>query len=184
MTDEELMRAYVAGDHGAFRELHRRYFPSLNGLVRRHVASEEEAREIVQQTFFQLHVARRDFRPDKKLRPWLFTIAMNLVRQHYRKRGRRKETALADAPPQSDGADTARPLERAEQARRLRDALAKLPDGQREVIELHWLQERPFAEVAAIVGASEGAVRVRAHRGYARLRELLEPAQAEGEGGS
>jgi RNA polymerase sigma-70 factor (ECF subfamily) len=51
--------------------------------------------------------------------------------------------------------------------------MAQLPTSQREVVELHWFQERPFAEVAQIVGSTEGAVRVRAHRAYKKLRELL-----------
>ena len=65
-------------------------------------------------------------------------------------------------------------LEEEQQAARVRSALAELPGNQREVVELHWFEERPFAEVAQIVGASEGAVRVRAHRAYKRLKELLE----------
>ena len=55
----------------------------------------------------------------------------------------------------------------------MRRALAALPDHQREVIELHWLGELPFPEVARAVGASLSAVKVRAHRGYKRLRDLL-----------
>lgn len=172
MTDEALMQAYVAGDHAAFRQLFERYAPMLMRLTMRHVRSEDLANEIVQQTFFQLHAARHDFRTGARLRPWVFTIAMNLVREHYRKRTRRKETVLdeartvASAPPRM-------PIEVKERVRLLRGAMAQLPESQREVVELHWFQERPFAEVAEIVGSSEGAVRVRAHRAYRRLKELL-----------
>ncbi|HJL19398.1 MAG TPA: sigma-70 family RNA polymerase sigma factor [Sandaracinaceae bacterium LLY-WYZ-13_1] len=171
-TDEALMRAYVDGDHEAFRALFERYAPMLMRLTVRHLRSEELAREVVQQTFFQMHAARNDFRRDAKLRPWVFTIAMNLVREHYRKKKRRKETELdehrAEAPQRERG-----PLERKERAQLLRVALSKLPDTQREVVELHWFEERPFAEVAQIVGSTEGAVRVRAHRAYKKLAEML-----------
>jgi RNA polymerase sigma-70 factor (ECF subfamily) len=172
-TDEELMRAYVAGDHEAFRVLFGRYAPMLMRLTVRHLRSDELAREVVQQTFFQVHAARRDFRDGAKLRPWVFTIAMNLVREHYRKKKRRKEIELdeerAEAPQRERG-----PLERRERAVLLRRAMEKLPPTQREVVELHWFEERPFAEVAEIVGSTEGAVRVRAHRAYKKLEKLLQ----------
>lgn len=171
-TDEELMRAYVEGDHEAFRELFGRYAPMLMRLTLRHLRSEELANEVVQQTFFQMHSARHDFRQDRKLRPWVFTIAMNLVREHYRKKKRRKETVLDEA--REKAAEPGRgPIETRQRAQLLRAALEKLPDGQREVVELHWFQDRPFAEVAQIVGSTEGAVRVRAHRAYKKLKELL-----------
>lgn len=172
VTDEDLMRSYVGGDHAAFRELFARYAPMLLRLTVRHLRSEELAREIVQQTFFQLHAARNDFQSDRKLRPWVFTIAMNLVREHYRRKKRRPESALD--PAREPAAEEERPpLERRQRVEAVRAALERLPASQREVVELHWFEDRPFAEVAEIVGATEGAVRVRAHRAYERLRELL-----------
>lgn len=171
-SDEDLMKAYVDGDHAAFKELFKRYAPMLTRLTVRHLRSEELAREVVQQTFFQMHAARRDFRQDRKLRPWVFTIAMNLVREHYRKKKRRKETDLDEAREPATEQERG-PLERKERARLLREAMEKLPASQREVVELHWFEERPFGEVAQIVGSTEGAVRVRAHRAYKKLKELL-----------
>jgi RNA polymerase sigma-70 factor (ECF subfamily) len=173
-SDEELMTAYVGGDHAAFRVLFERYAPMLMRMARRRLSSDEEAREVVQQTFFQLNRARNDFREGAKLRPWVVTIAMNLIREHYRKRGRRKEASL-DAAIHTVGVPPKDRLEEAERAIQLREAIAQLPESQRTVVELHWLSELPFAEVARIVGAKEGAVRVRAHRAYKRLKEILAP---------
>jgi len=166
------MRSFVDGDHAAFRALFERYTPMLMGMARRHLRSEEEAKEVVQQTFFQLNAARNDFRQGSRLRPWLVTIAMNLIREYYRRKGRRKEAPL-DAAIHTVGVDAPRPLEAEQLAQRVRAALATLPASQREVVELHWFQEKPFSEVAELVGAREGAVRVRAHRAYTKLRELL-----------
>jgi len=171
-TDEELMRAYVGGDHAAFKELFARYAPMLMRLTMRHLRSRELAREVVQQTFFQMHAARHDFRQDRKLRPWVFTIAMNLVREHYRKKKRRKEAALDEAREPATVEERG-PIEKRQRAQLLRAAMQRLPDSQREVVELHWFDERPFAEVAQIVGSTEGAVRVRAHRAYKKLKEML-----------
>lgn len=171
-SDEELMEAYVNGDEAAFRILFERYAPILLRLTRRHLRDDELAREIVQQTFFRLHGARHDFRTGSKLRPWVMTIAMNLVREHWRRSKRRKVSDLevdTQPAPETDFM----PLELRQRATLLYGALEQLPQSQREVVELHWFQERPYAEIAEIVGTSEGAVRVRAHRAYATLKQLL-----------
>ncbi len=171
-TDEELMRAYVGGDDAAFRVLFERYGPMLYRLTRRHLETDEQAHEIVQQTFFKLHGARNDFRLDSRLRPWITTIAMNLVREHWRRRKRRHHTEFLDERRAAPTPEFM-PIEEERRAKRLREALATLPDSQREVVELHWFQELQFAEVARIVGSTEGAVRVRAHRAYTKLKGLL-----------
>jgi RNA polymerase sigma factor (sigma-70 family) len=170
-SDEQLMAAYRAGDQAAFRELHARWAPRIERLLRRDVVRVEDARDLVQQTFLQLHRARHDFRADARLQPWLFTIALNLKRQHFRRLSRRPEASVADA-----GAE-ASPQDRDPDARiddaHVRAALNALPEAQRDVILLHWFEGLSFPEVAEIVGAKVSAVRVRAHRGYARMRELL-----------
>lgn len=170
-TDEELMRAYVGGDEAAFRAIFDRYAPRLFRVVRRQVASADDANDIVQQTFLQLHRARADFHQGARLRPWLFTIALNLKREFFRKRGRRPEAPLELDGRSDPSSAPAEPGD--ERGPLLRQALARLPHNQREVIELHWFEELPMAEVAAIVGASVSAVKVRAHRGYERLRGLV-----------
>ena len=169
------MIAYVDGDAAAFRALFDRYALILHRLVRRKLATDDEARDVVQQALLHLHRARNDFRRESRLRPWLFTIAMNLVREHHRRRGRRREhpaepeLLAAVAPLDVTGLSA----EQQERALRVRAALASLPEQQREVIELHWFEECPYEDIAPVVGASVAAVRVRAHRGYERLRKIL-----------
>jgi RNA polymerase sigma-70 factor (ECF subfamily) len=166
------MAAYVAGNEAAFRQLFERYAPMLLRLTRRHLRDDELAQEIVQQTFFRLHGARNDFRQGSRLRPWVMTIAMNLVREHWRRAKRRKQTELEVDTQAAPTADFM-PIELRQRSALLHGALEKLPVSQREVVELHWFQERPYAEIAEIVGTSEGAVRVRAHRAYTTLKQLL-----------
>jgi RNA polymerase sigma-70 factor (ECF subfamily) len=170
-SDEQLMAAYVAGDGAAFRIIFERYAPLLLRAMLRELYVREEANDLVQQTFLQLHRARTDFDPGQKLKPWVFTIAMNLKREYFRRKKRRPERSLE--------AETAEPAVAAlgaaqvEARRTLARALAGLPDDQREVIELHWFDGLEFPEVAVVVGASTSAVKVRAHRGYVRLRQAL-----------
>ena len=170
-TDEELFATYRAGKVEAFDELWSRYEGPLRRYARRRVGSTDEVDELVQQTFLHLHRSRRDFREGALLRPWLYTICLNVCRHHIRRRRRRGvSTELHDGvtptvPAHDIVAD--------EDARRVRAALAALPEHERIVIELHWLQGLGFREVAEVVGAGLSAVKVRAHRGYKRLRVAL-----------
>jgi RNA polymerase sigma factor (sigma-70 family) len=170
-SDEELMAAYVRGDAAAFRELWNRHSPVLLRVMRSQLRRPEDARDLVQQTFLQLHRSRQDFREGARLSPWLFTIAMNLKREYFRRAARRPE-----APLENEGESVPvapRGHEQAEAREEVAYAMGKLPEDQREVIALHWLGGVPLPEVASIVGASVSAVKVRAHRGYAAMRRAL-----------
>ncbi len=166
------MEAYVAGNSAAFRIIFERYAPLLLRAMLRELYVREEANDLVQQTFLQLHRARADFDRGQKLKPWLFTIAMNLKREYFRRKKRRPERSL-------DSASVAEPMvaalgaNRVDAQRTLARVLGDLPADQREVIELHWFDGLEFPEVAQVVGASVSAVKVRAHRGYVRLRAAL-----------
>jgi RNA polymerase sigma-70 factor (ECF subfamily) len=176
-SDEELMTAYVAGDEAAFAELFGRYAPLLVRMMRRQIRIEDDAVELVQQTFLQVHRARLDFEEGRRLRPWLMTIAFNLKREYFRRRKRRPEAPLEFEPPGSDPGRR-HPVERRADIQRIRAALETLPDGQRDVIVMHWFDELSFPEVAEILGLTVSAVKVRAHRGYQALRKALEAMDA------
>jgi RNA polymerase sigma-70 factor (ECF subfamily) len=171
-NDEQLMAAYVAGDGAAFRVIFERYAPLLMRAMLRELYVREEANDLVQQTFLQLHRARADFDAGQKLKPWIFTIAMNLKREYFRRKKRRPERSL-DAETTVEPAVGALGAARVEAQRTLARVLHTLPADQREVIELHWFDGLEFPEVAQVVGATLSAVKVRAHRGYVRLRAAL-----------
>ena len=164
------MKAYVRGDTAAFKELFARYAPKLERLMLRELYAREEAKDLVQQTFLQLHRARLDFDPEQRFKPWLYTIALNLKREHFRRRRRRPET-LGDSA--DERAAPGAPHEALEAHRSLAWALAQLPEENRSVIELHWFDGLAMAEVAQSLGIGTVAAKVRAHRGYKRLRTLL-----------
>ena len=168
-SDEQLMVAYASGDTAAFSELFRRYCPPLLRLLRIQLNRQDDARDLLQQTFLHLHRSRHDFDPDAPFRPWLWTIALNVKRQHLRQRKRRPEAALEERSAESASTE-GNYAEQLELVRSVRSALQSLPDQQRDVIVLHWLKGLGFIAVAAEVQASVSAVKVRAHRGYELLR--------------
>ena len=163
----------MAGDPEAFRLLFARYAPILTRLMVRDVRRRQEADELVQDTFLHLHRSARDFRQGSRLRPWLMTIALNLKREHFRRKARRPEAPLELDGRRDPVADPPRVAERHDARRHVELALSQLSEGQREVIVLHWFGGLSFPEVAEVVGASTTAVKVRAHRGYERMRALL-----------
>lgn len=173
------MRAYVEGDKAAFRTLFDRYSQIVFRAMRSGGLTEDVARDLTQQAFLQFHRARNDFRLDAKLRPWLLTIAYNLKRDYLRGRKRRVELPIEPELHAGTTAGPDRDLVKLRDVARVRRAVAALPEGYREVVELHWFSELPFPEVAEILGIKLNAAKVRAHRAYKKLREILERLERE-----
>lgn len=167
------MAGYVKGDQEAFRELFRRYAPVVLGIARRGAGSRDEAEDLVQQTFLQVHRGRLDFRPDARVRPWLLTIALNVKREFLRRQVR-NPVRTVDAETLNGWASEQGDPERAVRDARVRLAVERLPELQREVVELHWFAGLSFGEIAQALGATESAVKLRAFRAYRVLRDHFE----------
>lgn len=164
------MEAYATGaDPAAFRQLFDRHGPRLYGWFLRSTHSDAVANDLVQQTFLNLHRARRDYRIGARFRPWLYAIGANTRREYFRKTQRRAETGFDPAVHDSGVAPDASTAE----ARAVRRALQQLPDNQRDVLLLHWYEGFSFREIGEMLGASTSAVKVRAHRAYKALRATL-----------
>jgi RNA polymerase sigma factor (sigma-70 family) len=176
VTDEALMQQFCAGDEKAFDELFCRHAVGLRRYLRRVTGSALVADDLVQTTFLSVVRARGRFRPDARFRPWLYAIATNATRDLFRRTKHERVTRKGSLPDEGVEPEMKDPgLERA-----VRDALARLPEGQREAIMLHRFEGFSFAEIAVVAGLSESAAKVRAHRGYEALRVLLR-ATWEGE---
>jgi RNA polymerase sigma-70 factor (ECF subfamily) len=179
-SDEALMAAYVAGDRRAFERLFARMAPRVHGFFVRSFGDRALADELLQMTFLKLHQARATYRPDARVRPWLFAIAANVRGDELRRRYRRAEALDEDKLERADEAqalaqarDADAALDDTERAEAVRAALARLPESQRVVVVMHRYEGLTFGEIAKAVGASEGAVRVRAFRAYEALRVEL-----------
>ena len=105
------------------------------------------------------------------VRAWIFSIAANAGRDALRRRGVRREQPLGTEIDDL-GAEVS-PAQDPRVARAVEDALQKLPAHQREAVLLHQMHGLTFPEVASALGTTVGAAKVRAHRGYQRLKLLL-----------
>ena len=166
------MERYQQGDRAAFETLFQRHGGRVFGFLMRATGDRALAEDLLQHTWMNLHRARDSYRVGSPFAPWLYTIANNARRDAARERRRAREDLTADgATPEARHEPDGEPG--GEQAERVRAALEKLPEAQREVIVLHRWHGLSFGEIAGVVGASEGAVKVRAHRGYLALKALL-----------
>lgn len=172
------MARFCQGEAGAFEALFQRYSRPVHGYLTRLTGSPSSAEDLVQLTFLSLVRARGRFQADARVKPWLYAIATNAARDHQR-RSRKPEDLTAEGElPITVAAETSGPRDTGLE-RRVQRALEMLPEGQRIPIVLHRFEGMSFAEIAESMGLTESAVKVRAHRGYARLRELLASLREE-----
>jgi len=171
-TDDALMQRFCRGDEAAFDMLHRRHAPAVLAYLTRMMRDPSLAEDLLQTTFLSFVRARGRYEAGTNVRAWIYAIATNAARDAVRRRRARPERLTHTGGPPDAVAETAAPRDPAA-ARAVEDALARLPPDQREAVVLHKLQELSFEEIAAALGISAGAAKVRAHRGYERLRQLL-----------
>ena len=168
------MEQFCQGDAAAFDALFARHQRPLQGFFRRMAGSAAAADDLLQVTFLHLVKARSRFASGERFKPWLYAIARNAARDylrlaHHREQGgEAAELSLAqsEAPAAPEQPD-------ASEVEALHRALAELPPAYREAVVMHQLEGLSFAEIAQAVGSTPGALKVRAHRGYVRLREAL-----------
>jgi RNA polymerase sigma-70 factor (ECF subfamily) len=175
-ADEVWMERFVQGQAEAFDVLFARHAGAVRRCLARMVGP-AAADDLTQTTFLSLVRARGRYHPGAPFKPWLFAIATNAARDHLRRR--RPEDLTADGAPPRDVAAEPGPQPDPGLERQVRAALDRLPGAQREAILLHRFEGLSFAEIAQTLGVSESAVKVRAHRGYLRLRELLHGLRGE-----
>jgi RNA polymerase sigma factor (sigma-70 family) len=175
LSDEVLMAQFCAGAEASFTLLFDRHAGRVRALITRLTGNRVLASDLTQTTFFSVVRGRGRFVAGYRFKPWLYTIAMNALRDHQRRAKREVLSAAGVLPEEQVSPLLPDPgLEREVQA-----ALHKLPEIQREAVVLHQFEGFSFKEIAKMVGLTESAVRVRAHRGYERLRELLGHIDAE-----
>lgn len=172
-TDAEAIAA-SARDPRAFEIVFDRHFDAVFRYLRRRVGR-HRAEELAAETFAQALASRRRFdRRYASARPWLFGIAVNLLRHHYRREERELRAYARSGADPLVAEDTSLARLDAESAWPLvAEALAELQPIEREVLLLHAWAELGHGEIALALGVPAGTVRSRLSRARRRLRELL-----------
>ncbi len=178
LTDEQLASAIAHGSGDALTTLVERHHNALVGYLYRVTGGDRAlAQDLTQETFLRLLRTISHYEYPRPFKPWLYAIATNLARDHYKR---------ADTQHTFDDIDDTLPFADHEPAqledslfmdaemRRTARALNDLPDFQREVVTLRYQQELSLAEIAEALNIPVGTVKSRLSIGLRRLRDLLE----------
>ena len=175
MTDRELLSAHVTGASlEAFGELVRRHLPLVLSTARRRLSIPDHAEDVSQQVFTVLARKAPELGRDVILSGWLYRTAVHLAGEHNRSEGRRQRreqeavTAMNDPHPDTTW-KAIEPL--------LDDAMARLPERDRDAVVLRYFENRSLGEVGRTLGISEDAAQKRLSRSIDRLRQFIHPRQ-------
>ena len=172
-TDDVALAA--AGDVRAFERLYRAHLPKVHGLVRRMTAG-RDADELTQDVFVRVWQKLGSFRGESAFGTWLHRLAANVVIERFRTDTTRRqrhidgEEIFETLPAQRMTGDLSMDLE---------GALAKLPDGAREIFVLHDVEGYKHHEIASLLEISAGTSKAQLHRARMMLRKHLRPVEAK-----
>ncbi|MFO0841227.1 MAG: sigma-70 family RNA polymerase sigma factor [Gemmataceae bacterium] len=183
--DNRLIADCLAGDTNAFGELVRRHQDRLYNAVYRFVGNTEDALDVVQEAFLSAYQSLDSFKGDALFSTWLYRIAVNTAISLKRKKrvlvrlpDRNGENGV-EVADQSELNQPGSAMERAEEQRKLHQALSRLSPEHRVVLVMKELEGQKYEDMAATLGVPIGTVRSRLHRARLELRELLERDETE-----
>ncbi len=161
------MRLAQEGDSGAYRELLDDSSSLLRRYLAKHIRGKDDLEDVLQEVLLSVHRGRHSYDPGRPFEPWLFAIARNVKADYLRRTISRQtwEVLVDEQPEQAAQPESS--------ARLLSEALDSLPESQREAFRHLKIEGRSVEEAAALVGTTEGNLRVRAHRAYKALRAFL-----------
>ena len=173
-TDEQLMAKAAKGSDTAFEELYRRYARRLKGFFFLQLGGDEElAADATHDVFLCAYEARSRYQQGRRVDTWLFTIAYNICRNHYRSNAYEAQLlATLDAESVTDQQIEVQ-LDQAALDEALVQVLAELPAPLHQIFSLHYQEELTIPQIAEIVGVPEGTVKSRLHKTMNIIRKKL-----------
>jgi len=181
LTDEELVARSMGGDPESFNQLIKRWERPIYALAYRTIGREDDARDVVQETFLRAFRGLGGFRGQAKFSSWLYRITLNLCRDWIRRQRRAPVVLTPDGVDLVDLAGEADGAERADEAVARQDvrravalAMRALPEEQRAAIVLKEYHDLTFQEIADLLGCPLSTVKTRLYQGLTVLRKELE----------
>lgn len=174
VTDKLLIEGILEGSEEAFQELVERYGRMVYRVAYRITGSPEDADDVTQETFLKVFRSIDRFGRRSSVETWIYRIAVNCALNLVRDR-REEPGGEVDRATERPLDDPGRAAERMELRRAIAEALGKLPPEQRAAVVLHDMEGLTHAQIAEIMGCSEGTVKSRLHHARRKLRAYLRP---------
>jgi RNA polymerase sigma-70 factor (ECF subfamily) len=156
------------GDREAFGELVNEIGPVIARFLRRRIADEHEVDDVCQETLLAIYESRHTYQCSRALEPWIFAIARHVGATHYKRYASRASwqelrDELPEAAPQDSGNLRVR----------FQQAIAQLPEIQREALVMMKVEGLSVQEASERTGSTVGALKLRVHRAYEALKKNL-----------
>jgi len=174
-NEPNLIQKAKKGDPEAFTALYESYQPVIYRYLFYRVDDPACAEDLTAEVFVRMveHIDR--FNPQgQTILAWLYTIAHNLLTDHYRRSGKTTELPAEELLGSDENANPARIAESHLTQAELRAALQELTEEQRQVVLLKFVAEQSNAEIGTVMNKPEGAIKSLQHRALAALRRVLE----------
>ena len=182
--DTDLVSRAREGETAAFDELVEKYTPKLYGLVYHMTSNHEDTNDVLQDVFAKTYRALKRFRGKSTFYTWIYSIATNMTLNFLKKRNRRRAMSLNDVDlaiendkefiEATSKSDPVREANISELQERLNMAMQQLSEDHRAVVTMFDIQGMPHAEIAKILGVSEGTIRSRLFYAHQHLQTFLD----------
>ena len=185
--DTELIARFVDGDQRAFEALFAKYRDYVYNISYQMVGNPDDASDLTQETFFRVWRALPHFQGNSQFSTWLYRIAVNACISELRKRPKTPPMSIEDEENLAPlhGMDDQRSAEQTFMRRlaqeRVREVVQTLPPDYKTVIVLRHFQELSYQEIAAVMGCTVGAIKIKLHRARKMFRSRFESTAQEGD---
>jgi RNA polymerase sigma-70 factor (ECF subfamily) len=182
--DEQLLAEYREGNKASFATLVGRYQRELFHFLVRFLGDRAAAEDVVQESFLQVHQSAEQFDPQRRFRPWLFTIAANKARDLLRSNARRPTSPLQASIGRGDddsgefidlmqasGELPSEPMERQELQQLVQRTVMAMPEHLREILLLSYFHQFPYKQIGEILDIPLGTVKSRLHAAVAHFAD-------------
>lgn len=191
LSDEQLAERYLSGDATAMTAIYERYIDKVYRLAYSKLGDHHDAQDVASSVFLKLCTYLQQFRGDSKLSTWIFAVTANAAIDFARRRkpqdsldreigGKDGEPMERQVPDRNPGPEEL--LEREDFKRHMLSLVQKLPDMQREILELRFIIGLSYQEISEELGIEMGTVKSRINRAVASLREAYARSEMRGIG--
>ncbi len=181
-SDETLIKQCLNGDQAAYDFLVERYQHKIYNLTYRYTGNPTDAADLTQETFLKAYLALSGFRRESSFSTWLYHIAVNICRDEYRKKKRKKNLSLEELQEQgsnpeifiSEQGNPEESILSSDTQRLVQNCLNQLSEEHRLILILREIKGLPYEEISQCLGCSLGTIKSRLNRARKALKQKIE----------